>query len=129
MRAELRLSIMRKLRSARRSAELSTTGTFTKPNEMWPFQIGRDMLLLQKRPPWRIAGHCVARRRRAAGPRKRRFFPHKAAASIASKRDAKTIGQLRWKYRPRKEGVAWPSSWKRHRTSGGGTNLGVARHL
>src|SRR3954451_2883157 len=36
---------MRKLRSpARRSAALSTTGTFTRPNEIWPFQIGRDIL-------------------------------------------------------------------------------------
>src|SRR5438132_1049018 len=48
MRAELRLSIMRKLRSARRSAALSTTGTFTRPKEIWPFQIGRDMLIAPK---------------------------------------------------------------------------------
>src|SRR4051812_17171177 len=41
---------MRKLRSARRSAEFSTTGTLTSPNEICPFQIGRDMLLAPKTP-------------------------------------------------------------------------------
>src|SRR3954453_17692122 len=66
MRAELRLSIIRKLRFVRRSAEFRTTGTFTRPKEMWPFQIGRDILLLPKRPPWRIAGHCVAQWQGAA---------------------------------------------------------------
>src|SRR6185503_5432397 len=56
MRAELRLSIMRKLRSARRSAEFNITGTLTRPNEMWPFQIGRDILLLPKRSQWQGSG-------------------------------------------------------------------------
>src|ERR1700745_2419964 len=88
MRAELRLSIIRKLRSARRSAELRTTGTLTRPNEMWPFQIGRDILMLPNRPLWRSAGHCVAQCVKAAEAKNDAFF-RMAADSTASKRSAK----------------------------------------
>src|SRR3954451_2849730 len=91
MRAEFRLSIMRKLMFVRRSAEFRTTGTFTRPKEMWPFQIGRDILLLPKRPPWRIAGHCVAQWEGAARPQKPTCSRQKTAASNASKPGAKAL--------------------------------------